>query len=124
MKIVNTVHQSPALAHEWRILHDVLGLELLTRLVGVSESSARRYMSGSRSTPDSVADRLHFLVFVVDDLAGAYNDVGVRRWFERKRSRLHGATPAKTLGTHWSSADDGPRRVQELASALRASPAT
>ena len=32
------------------------------------------------------------------DLAGAYNDIGVRRWFERQRTRLDGNTPAQALG--------------------------
>ena len=97
-KINEALDQSPAPAHEWRILQDVLGLDLLARLLGISQSSARRYLSGSRSTPDTVAGRLHFLAFVVGDLAGAYNNIGVRRWFERRRERLDGGTPAQALG--------------------------
>ena len=123
-KISEALDQSPAPAHEWRTLHDVLNLDLLTRLLGVSQSSARRYLSGSRNTPDAVAGRLHFLAFIVGDLAGAYNNIGVRRWFDRKRSRLNGSTPAQTLGANWSPDDDGPRRVQELSRALRSSLAT
>ena len=42
----------PAPEHEWHILQDVLGLGLLARLLGISQSSARRYLSGSRSTSD------------------------------------------------------------------------
>ena len=45
------LNQSPAPAHEWRALQGVLGVDLLTRLLGVSPSSARRYISGRRSTP-------------------------------------------------------------------------
>ena len=122
-KINEALAQSPAPAHEWRILRDVLGLDLLAHLLGISHSSARRYLSGSRSTPDTVAGRLHFLAFVVGDLAGAYNEIGVRRWFERRRKRLDGSTPAQALGERWSPDDDGPRRVQELARALKSSPA-
>ncbi len=123
-KISEALDQSPAPAHEWHILHGALGLDFLARLLGISQSSARRYLSGSRSTPDTVAGRLHFLAFVVGDLAGAYNDIGVRRWFARRRKRLDGSTPAQALGERWSPDDDGPRQVRELARALRTSPAT
>ena len=116
---------SPAApAHEWRALQGVLGVELLARLLGISRSSARRYISGRRATPDVVAARLHFLALVVGDLAGAYNDIGVRRWFDRTRERLDGSTPAQALGGEWSPEDDGPRRVRDLAQALASSPAT
>ncbi|MCY4241534.1 MAG: hypothetical protein OXD36_07310, partial [Rhodobacter sp.] len=87
-KINEALDQSPAPAHEWRTLQAILGMELLTRLLGVSLSSMRRYISGSRSTPDAIAARLHFLAFIVGDLGGAYNDIGVRRWFDRPRERL------------------------------------
>ena len=123
-KMIEALDQSPAPAHEWRALQQVLGLDLVARLLGISPSSARRYSSGSRSTPDAVAARLHFLAFVVGDLAGAYNDIGVRRWFDRPRRRLEGSTPAQALGEGWSPDDGGPRRVRELARALLSSPAT
>ena len=123
-KISEALDESPAPTQEWRVLLGVLGLELLARLLGISESSARRYASGTRSTPDKVADRLHYLAFVVSDLAGAYNEIGVRRWFERRRDRLDGRTPAQAFGEQWSPDDDGPDRVQQLARALRSSPVT
>ena len=123
-KITEALDQSPAPGHEWRALQDVLGLELLTRLLGISQSSARRYLSGSRSTPDAIAARLHFLAFVVGDLAGAYNDIGVRRWFDRRREHLDGKTPAQALGDEWSPEDRAPQRIRELAAALASSPAT
>lgn len=123
-KICEALDQSPAPKHEWHILQGILGLDLLARLLGISQSSARRYLSGSRSTPDKVASRLHFLAFVVGDLSGAYNDIGVRRWFGRRRERLDGSTPAQVLGECWSPDDDGPCRVRKLASALRTSLAT
>ncbi len=123
-KISKALDQSPAPEHEWPILQDVLGLDLLTRLLDISPSSARHYLSGSRSTPDTVASRLHFLALVVGNLAGAYNDIGVRRWFERPREQLDDYTPAQALGEHWTPDDEGPLRVQKLASTLRTSPAT
>lgn len=123
-QISDALDESPAPAQEWRVLQDVLGLDLLARLLRISQSSARRYSSGSRGTPDAVAARLHLLAFVVGDLAGAYNDIGVRRWFDRKRRQLDGNTPAQMLGNAWSPDDDGPRRVQRLSNALGSSPAT
>ena len=123
-KINEALDQSQAPAHEWLALQDVLGVELLTRLLGISQSSARLYNSGSRPTPDTIAARLHFIAFVVGDLAGTHNDIGVRRWFDRPREWLDGDTPAQALGDEWSPGDDGPRRVRELALALMSSPAT
>lgn len=123
-KIVDALEGSPATAHEWRAVGSVLGLDLLGRLLGISPSSARRYWAGARATPDAVAARLHFLAFAVGDLAGAYNDAGVRRWFDRPRQLLGGSAPADLLGGNWSPEDDGPRRVAELARALRTSVAT
>ncbi len=123
-KINNALDESPAPTHEWRALRGVLGVELLGRLLGISVSSAWRYLSGTRSTPDPIAARLHFLAFVVGDLAGAYNNIGVRRWFDRPRKLLNGSTPAQLLAENWGPDNEGPRQVRELARALGSSPAT
>ncbi|MCY3981451.1 MAG: DUF2384 domain-containing protein [Alphaproteobacteria bacterium] len=61
---------------------------------------------------------------VITALTRAYNDIGVRRWFHRPRERLDGNTPSQVLDHEWSSGDDGPRRVRDLARALASSPAT
>ena len=123
-KTIEALEQSPVPNREWRAIREVLGLNLLTPLLGVSQPSARRYLSGVRRTPDPVAARLHFLALLVGDLAGTYNDIGVRRWFERPRARLDGDTPAQALGADWSPEDDGPQRVRSLARALATFPAT
>ena len=115
---------SPVPASEWPALSRSLGLELTARFVGVSLSSARRYASGARATPDAVAARVHFLALVVGDLAGAYNEIGVRRWFDRRRAALGGRSPAEVLGGSWKPDDDGPKQVRKLAAALGFSPAT
>lgn len=73
---------------------------------------------------EAVAARLHFLAFVVRDRAGAYNDIGVRRWFDRPRRHLEGINPARALGEGWSPNGEGPRRVRELARSLLPSPVT
>ncbi|MCY4344972.1 MAG: hypothetical protein OXE83_15565, partial [Gammaproteobacteria bacterium] len=79
--------ESPMPAAQWPALQEVLGTELLATLVGISASSVQWYLADARATPDAVTLRLHFLALVVSDLAGAYNDIGVRRWFGRARKR-------------------------------------
>jgi transcriptional regulator with XRE-family HTH domain len=96
----------------------VLEPDQLALLLGVSASSLRRYLSGERDTPDDVADRLHHVALIVGDLAGAYNDVGIRRWFDRKRTALGGRTPASLLAGEWRPDDEGPQKVRELARSL------
>jgi hypothetical protein len=118
------LEESPVPEFEWNRLAEVLGLELLGRLLGISATSIRRYRANARTTPDEVAERLHFLSLVVGDLAGAYNEIGMRQWFERKRSQLDGRTPLDFLKGRWKPAQPGPRRVQDLARQLVASPAT
>ena len=109
---------------EWTRMAELLGLELLSRLLGISGSSVRRYRQNARATPDDVAERLHFLSLVVGDLGGAYNEIGIRQWFDWKRAQLDGRAPSDWLKGRWKPAQTGPRRVQALARALVASPAT
>ena len=114
-KIQGALGESPVPATEWPALQEVLGAELLASLVGISASSVRRYLADARATPAAVAVRLHFLALVVADLAGAYNDIGVRRWFGRPRKRLGGNSPAQFLIGSWWPDDDRPNQVRELA---------
>ncbi len=118
------LEESPLPATEWRRLLDVLGRDQLVRLVGVSPSSVARYAKGERDTPDAVAARVHFLALVVGDLAGAYNDLGIRRWFERTRTVLEGRAPATLLGGKWQPEELGALQVRDLARALVSSAAT
>lgn len=115
---------SPVPASEWPTLHRVLGPALLARLLGISVVSLRRYRAGARETPDDVVARLHTLALMVGDLAGAYNDAGIRRWFVRPRTLLRNRAPADILTSGWRPEDPGPRQVRDLATALTASPAT
>jgi hypothetical protein len=118
------LEDSPVPAQEWSVLVPLFGVEDLARLVTVSPASLRRYASGSRPTPDAVAARLHFLARVVAELKGAYNDVGVRRWFQRNRTLLRGKAPAQVLEGDWSPEARGPQKVLDLARSLASSPAT
>lgn len=123
-RLADALEESPAPAHEWQSLEQLFGTERLAELVGVSPASVRRYRAGARTTPDEVAARLHFLATVVGDLAGAYNDFGVRRWFARRRTRLGGKAPAQLLAGDWNPDAAGPRRVRELARSLTAAAAS
>lgn len=123
-QLSDALEASPVPAAEGPRLDRLLGRELLARLLQVSAVSLRRYLAGTRSVPDVVAARLHFLALVAGDLAGAYNDIGVRRWFDRPRTLLDGRSPAELLEAEWQPEDPGPRRVRDLAGALVWSPAT
>jgi hypothetical protein len=122
---INTaLEESPAPEFEWNHLGEVLGVDLLSRLVGVSISSIRRYSAAARTTPDSIADRLHYLSLIVGDLSGAYNEIGIRQWFLRSRAQLGGHAPSDLLRGDWKTTQPAPKQVQALARALMASPAT
>jgi hypothetical protein len=121
---VRDLEESPVPDTEWEALAGILEPDLLGSLVGVSSSSVRRYAGGQRKTPDDVAERLHFVALLLGELAGAYNEIGIRRWFVRPRSALGGKTPAAMLVRDWTPDDEGPKRVRELAASLAGSPAT
>ncbi len=118
------LEDSPAPAQEWVALVRLFGVEDLARLVCVSPASLRRYVSRSRPTPDAVAARVHFLARVVAELKGAYSDIGVRQWFDRKRTLLRGKSPAQVLKGEWNPENPNPRKILELARSLASSPAT
>jgi hypothetical protein len=115
---------SPVPSTEWSRLLRILDRDALARRLGISPASVRRYAATARETPDDVAVRLHWLALIVGDLAGAYNEIGIRQWFERKRARLGGRAPAQLLIGRWKPDDPGPQQVRALAAALRGSPAT
>ncbi len=99
-------------------MRKLFGDEELEALLGTSRQSIVRYAKGERSTPDDIADRLHWLTMMVSDLAGAYNEFGIRRWFHRPRSALDGRNPLQSLGKTWSSDSESAKKVRALAVAL------
>jgi len=122
--VIAALDSSPAPRFEWPAVSRVIDAEQLAPLLNVSVSSLKRYASGERDTPDEVAARLHHVALIVGDLAGAYNEVGVRRWFERKRTTLNGRAPAALLAGDWNPDDSAPQKVRELARSLVALGAT
>ena len=123
-EVLSAVEESPLPRYEWQALSDVFGDDLLAKLVGVSVSSVHRYRNGERTTPDETASRLHVLALITADLAGSYNDFGIRRWFQRPRSALGGRSPGNILSGAWSPEDASVQDVCALAAALLASSAT
>jgi len=110
---------SPQPEGEWEPARELLGDDLLGRILGgVSSSSIRRYATGLRETPDDVAWRLHAVARILASLIGSYNDYGIRRWFERRRSALGGKTPAQMLARARDEDDLGLAKVLDLAGAL------
>lgn len=118
------IEESPLPDYEWQALTKLLGEETIAKLLGTSVSSVHRYRSGERPTPDNVAWRLHTVALITSDLAGSYNDFGIRRWFQRSRSALGGIAPSEILAGDWSPDDDRVQEVRTLARALLGSPAT
>ncbi len=118
------LEESPAPEFEWERLSGILGIDLLSRLLGTAVASIRRYRSATRTTPDDVAGRLHLLSLTVGDLSGGYNEAGIRQWFDRKRVQLGGKSPAELLGKTWAADDENARKVRELARSLTAAAAT
>src|SRR4029453_18119133 len=64
---------SPIPERTWPGLADLLGIDLLAKLVGIAPASARRYLAGDRPTPDVVAARLHWIRFFAGAPRGLCN---------------------------------------------------
>jgi hypothetical protein len=117
-RLTESLRASPMPRDELARLTATLDLDTIAHLVGASPVSVRRYLSGSRATPDDVAARVHWLALTVHDLLGAYNAIGVRRWFERPRVSLGDRSPLEILVGAWDPDDQDVLAVQALARAL------
>jgi hypothetical protein len=115
--MIAALEASPVPRHEWGGMVRLFGDDLAP-ILKVSLSSLKRYQAAERETPDAVAARLHWLALTVGDLAGSYNDIGIRRWFHRKRERLGGRAPLALLRGDWDPDDEGPAQVRLLAREL------
>jgi hypothetical protein len=122
-QLVAVLDESPAPATEWAPMRSVFGDDVLGDLVGIAPASLRRYAAAERATPQPTAERLHWLAMVVSDLAGSYNDFGMRRWFERPRTQLGGKSPRALLGGRWTPDDKAAQQVRALAATLSGAPA-
>jgi len=91
---------------------------MLARLLCAPESFVRRLAPTQDDVSPDIAERIQWLVAVVDDLRGAYNDAGIRRWFGRPRAQLGGLSPSQSLREGWHIDDEAVQRVRALARAL------
>jgi len=64
-----------------------LGDALLARLSGRSISSVHAYANGRRPVPPLIARRLECVLRDTFSLAGGYDAMGMRAWFERSLDR-------------------------------------
>ncbi len=117
-RLVAVLDDSPAPASEWAPMRAVFGDEVLGDLLGIAPASLRRYAAAERATPQATAERLHWVAMVVSDLAGSYNDFGMRRWFERPRTQLGGKSPRALLGAKWTPDAKAALQVRALAAVL------
>jgi hypothetical protein len=100
---------------DWLRLLAIFDRYELGHLLNLPASSVARYAAGHRRTPAAIASRLRAIALIVGDLAGDYDEIGLRRWFDRPRSALDGRAPTHFLKGDWQPEDPGPRRVRELA---------
>jgi len=99
-------------------MRQMLGDEALADLAGISRASLRPYATSERTTPQPVAERLHWIATVTADLAGSYNEFGIRRWFDRPRQQLKGASPRQFLEGSWTPNSTEALRIKELSTAV------
>jgi hypothetical protein len=123
-QLIAVLEESPVPRTEWPAMRRIFGDEALADLLDISLSSLKRYAGEERATPQVIAERLHWVAMVVADLAGSYNEFGIRRWFERQRRQLDGRSPRKTLGPQWNPGGPAAQRVRSLAASLAGAGAT
>jgi uncharacterized protein (DUF2384 family) len=121
---LDQIEHSPLPGSEWAPVIETLTESLLAELVGISLSSLRRYAAGTRTTPDDVALRLHFVALLIVDLSGGYNEHGIRRWFDRPRRALGGRPPRDLLGASFDPDAPDTHRLHDLAAVLAGAGAT
>jgi hypothetical protein len=120
-RLDEALQESPLPDRELPELLRVFAREDLAALTGTSSVSLGRYLTGSRAWPDELAARIHWLALVVSDLAGAYNEFGIRRWFGRQRTQLDGRAPRQVLDVGWDPVDPEIDRVRALAASVAGS---
>jgi hypothetical protein len=117
LAFLEALRNSPRPAGEIAALAAIFGYVPLRHLVGASEPSLRRYAAEDRTTPDAVAQRIHFLAQLVAILRGSFNEFGIRRWFERPHPALGGSPPTELLRRDFDPSD--PRAQATLGAAAQ-----
>jgi len=109
------IADSPVPDRELPKLDALFGTDRLAALTGVASSSLRRYLGHDREVSDQVAGRAHLVARIVGDLAGSFNEQGIRRWFERPRPQLDQRAPKDILCGKWDPESPEAARVAALA---------
>jgi len=115
LAFLEALRNSPRPAGEIPTLAAIFGYASLGQLVGTSEPSLRRYAAEDRTTPDAIAQRIHFLAELVAILRGSFNEFGIRRWFERSHPALDRRAPATLLRGEFDPSDTAARATLEAA---------
>ena len=90
----------------------VFGTKALTKLIAAGGEL------GTKPAPRLLA-RIKMLSEMIEILRDAYDDEGIRRWFERPRTQLGGKPPSALLVGDWEPTDKGPARARKLATNLK-----
>ena len=96
----------------------IYGITALAALLSIATEDLRAYRDGRRAVPAVVAARISFVRQVTDDLAGSYDNMGMRRWWERPRTALGGRAPRAALGPDWDPQGHVARTIRGLAADL------
>jgi len=121
--LLDCVEHSPNPTGELPVLVDLLGVDLVASLTGVSVTSFIRYRK-ELTPPNIMAVRLHMVAMICADLRGSYRPNGIARWFNRPRPQLDRQRPRDLLEGAWDPQDAGPAAVRELARPNFGMPAT
>lgn len=111
------VRHSPKIIRPF-LLRGVLGPSLLASLLRISKRKLEIYSRKPETISEEIFLRLAFLIEIVEVLGGAYNNIGVYRWFLRKRIQLGRKSPAQILKYSWFPGEPGPQRILELAKSM------
>jgi len=98
-------------------LSQILTRKRLAHMVGVSEPDLVAFGNSEGYLGTDAEIRLHYIAGLVAMLKATYNELAVRRWFERRRDRLGGQSPAEVLSGGWAPGDEDAARVIALAKA-------
>jgi hypothetical protein len=93
-----------------QIIADSLSDDLQTHLLGQPIGDG-----GWISEHGKDGHRVTVLAGLIFALKGAYQDIGISRWFERPRSEIGGRAPVDILTGHWNASEPDVQAVLRLA---------